>query len=65
VTLGRTTPTRADFDRLDQATTWPGASSACRARRRTMVVQRGPHADLVQQDGVYAALHASWMSQSR
>jgi ATP-binding cassette subfamily B protein len=30
-----------------------------------VVVQRGPHADLVQQDGVYARLHASWMAQSR
>lgn len=30
-----------------------------------VVVQRGPHAELVQQDGVYAGLHASWMSQSR
>ena len=32
---------------------------------RGVVVQRGPHAELVQQDGVYARLHASWMSQSR
>ena len=30
-----------------------------------VVVQRGPHAELVQQDGVYAGLHASWVSQSR
>jgi ATP-binding cassette subfamily B protein len=30
-----------------------------------VVVQRGPHAELVQTDGVYARLHASWMSQSR
>ena len=30
-----------------------------------VVVQRGPHADLVRTDGVYARLHASWMSQSR
>ena len=30
-----------------------------------VVVQRGSHAELVQQDGVYAALHASWISQSR
>ena len=30
-----------------------------------VVVQRGPHAELVRQDGVYAALHASWISQSR
>ncbi|MDX6197044.1 MAG: ATP-binding cassette, subfamily bacterial [Actinomycetota bacterium] len=30
-----------------------------------VVVQRGPHADLVHVDGVYARLHASWMSQSR
>jgi putative ABC transport system ATP-binding protein len=30
-----------------------------------VVVQRGPHAELVQQDGVYARLHASWIAQSR
>ena len=30
-----------------------------------VVVQRGPHAELLQQDGVYATLHASWVSQSR
>jgi ATP-binding cassette subfamily B protein len=30
-----------------------------------VVVQRGPHAELVQTDGVYARLHASWMAQSR
>ena len=30
-----------------------------------VVVQRGPHAELVQQEGVYAGLHASWISQSR
>ena len=30
-----------------------------------VVVQRGPHADLVREDGVYAALHASWVAQSR
>jgi ATP-binding cassette subfamily B protein len=28
------------------------------------IVQRGPHADLVRQDGsVYAGLHRSWISQ--
>ncbi len=27
------------------------------------VVQRGPHAVLVEQDGVYARLHASWVAQ--
>ena len=30
-----------------------------------VVVQRGPHAELLEQDGVYATLHASWVSQSR
>jgi putative ABC transport system ATP-binding protein len=30
-----------------------------------VVVQRGPHAELVREDGVYARLHASWMTQSR
>jgi putative ABC transport system ATP-binding protein len=30
-----------------------------------VVVQRGPHAELVRTSGVYARLHASWMSQSR
>ncbi|MDT7570521.1 MAG: ATP-binding cassette, subfamily bacterial [Actinomycetota bacterium] len=30
-----------------------------------VVVQRGPHAELVRAEGVYAQLHASWMSQSR
>ncbi|PZS36896.1 MAG: ABC transporter ATP-binding protein, partial [Pseudonocardiales bacterium] len=29
------------------------------------VVQRGPHRDLVGVPGVYAGLHASWMSQTR
>ncbi|HEU4810802.1 MAG TPA: ABC transporter ATP-binding protein [Nocardioides sp.] len=27
------------------------------------IVQRGPHRELVAQDGVYAGLHASWVSQ--
>ncbi len=30
-----------------------------------VVVQRGPHRELVAVDGVYQRLHASWMSQSR
>jgi hypothetical protein len=30
-----------------------------------IAAQLSPHADLVQQDAVYAALQASWMSQSR
>jgi putative ABC transport system ATP-binding protein len=29
------------------------------------VVQRGPHAELVRQEGPYAALHASWAAQRR
>jgi ABC-type multidrug transport system fused ATPase/permease subunit len=29
------------------------------------VVQRGPHADLLTQEGPYARLHASWVSQTR
>jgi len=29
------------------------------------LVERGPHAALVAQDGVYARLHASWVAQSR
>ncbi|MGI8536359.1 MAG: ABC transporter ATP-binding protein [Mycobacteriales bacterium] len=29
------------------------------------VVQRGAHRELVEQEGVYARLHASWISQSR
>ena len=32
---------------------------------RGVVVQRGPHDELVRQDGPYARLHASWTSQSR
>lgn len=32
---------------------------------RGVVVQRGSHAELVDVPGVYADLHASWMSQSR
>ena len=30
---------------------------------RGRVVQRGPHAELVAQPGIYAGLHASWISQ--
>jgi putative ABC transport system ATP-binding protein len=30
---------------------------------RGRVVQRGPHARLVAEDGVYARLHASWAAQ--
>ena len=30
---------------------------------RGRIVQRGPHAELVRQDGVYAGLHRSWVAQ--
>jgi ABC-type multidrug transport system fused ATPase/permease subunit len=30
---------------------------------RGRVVQRGPHAELVREEGVYAGLHASWVAQ--
>ena len=30
---------------------------------RGHIVQRGPHAALVEQDGVYAGLHRSWVAQ--
>ena len=30
---------------------------------RGRIVQRGPHAELVRQEGVYAGLHASWVQQ--
>ena len=30
---------------------------------RGRIVQRGPHAVLVAQDGVYAGLHRSWVAQ--
>ncbi len=30
---------------------------------RGRIVQRGPHAALLEQDGVYASLHASWVAQ--
>ncbi|GAB2879082.1 ABC transporter ATP-binding protein [Nocardioides pacificus] len=30
---------------------------------RGQVVQRGPHQDLVRQEGVYAGLHSSWVAQ--
>ncbi|WP_454048444.1 ABC transporter ATP-binding protein [Cellulomonas sp. Marseille-Q8402] len=29
------------------------------------VVEHGPHEDLVEQDGVYAAMHRAWVSQTR
>jgi ATP-binding cassette, subfamily B, bacterial len=30
---------------------------------RGRVVQRGPHRELVDQEGVYAGLHSSWVAQ--
>ena len=30
---------------------------------RGRIVQRGPHAELVAREGVYAGLHASWVAQ--
>ena len=30
---------------------------------RGRIVQRGPHAELVGQEGIYADLHASWVAQ--
>jgi putative ABC transport system ATP-binding protein len=59
LTRGRTTLTIAH--RLSTAE----AADEVLVVDKGVVVQRGPHAELVQVDGVYARLHASWMSQSR
>ena len=59
LTRGRTTITIAH--RLSTAE----AADEVLVVDKGVVVQRGPHAALVRVDGVYARLHASWMSQSR
>ena len=59
LTRGRTTITIAH--RLSTAE----AADEVLVVDKGVVVQRGPHAELVNTDGVYARLHASWMSQSR
>jgi len=59
LTRGRTTLTIAH--RLSTAE----AADEVLVVDKGVVVQRGPHADLVAVPGVYADLHASWVSQSR
>ena len=59
LTRGRTTLTIAH--RLSTAE----AADEVLVVDKGVVVQRGPHRDLVAVPGVYAGLHASWMAQSR
>ncbi|MCU1621803.1 MAG: transporter related protein [Frankiales bacterium] len=59
LTRGRTTLTIAH--RLSTAE----AADEVLVVDKGVVVQRGPHADLVAVPGVYADLHASWINQSR
>jgi ATP-binding cassette subfamily B protein len=59
LTRGRTTLTIAH--RLSTAE----AADEVLVVDKGVVVQRGPHSELVDAQGVYADLHASWMSQSR
>ncbi|MFN2539171.1 MAG: ABC transporter ATP-binding protein [Mycobacteriales bacterium] len=59
LTRGRTTITIAH--RLSTAE----AADEVLVVDKGLVVQRGPHRDLVAVPGVYADLHASWVSQSR
>ena len=59
LTRGRTTLTIAH--RLSTAE----AADEVLVVDKGVVVQRGPHRELVATPGVYADLHASWMSQSR
>jgi putative ABC transport system ATP-binding protein len=59
LTRGRTTLTIAH--RLSTAE----AADEVLVVDKGVVVQRGPHSRLVEQPGVYADLHASWVAQSR
>ena len=58
-TLGR--PTLTVADRLSTAE----AADEVLVGDKGVVVQRGPHHELVAVPGIYADLHASWVAQSR